>query len=888
MVRVGDLSALGVPLRVAGVSGVADGHEFEPDAVGAGEAEALVDGGATLVDAVAGDGAGGEAGDGVALRTAAAAGGFGGGIQGFVPFPGVPGLIEGAVVTRGRRVGAYIGGAVAVTGGDVVEVGRERTAGGQFLDHLGRVVGLRRILPVTAGAILGGVVVGRLVPLVVAGQEVVGIRIAPADDVVAGEGVGAGFGVAVRGSAVAEPVGHAHGVDGGNEQDRAVVAAGEDGVGVAAVFAFPEDFAAAGDHQVVGVGLGFGVEEGGVLGVGDLEFSDLELVVHLAPGRVPLGVLRIARVSDQHVLVAFGLRGGEVGLAVGGDEIAAAGGDVANASNGERVAGARGLGRRGQAHGSRGEHEHFGDGEPAGQPVIRRGARGGFGDGLREDHGDVGVGESADHTAEGGGHGILLHGDDGFGAGHHGAGGEDVAAIAGAVVGHAERRGLEGREVRPGNVHAVALPLVLKDVGGCAGGAGDGGGDGSEQRASVLGHGDGGGEVLGDGDGDVFVGGDGLDLGEREIAVAGGQRGLGFEADEAAGDAGRQVVGDAERRPAGIGDSPDFLARRVENDEREVVVAHGARIEQGRAFRGVELAEPDLEPADGAGGTQVDLPPTGIFGSAVEGHGAAGERLVEVAVIGMFGVAPRTGAGLRGDAALGPVDFEEGGRAAQGCGGQGVAGPVLHAADGDRVGNVLRETGETQGHLLERVAIGRIILKAAEHRPGHGHSGTEVVIGRGLGGDGIHDFAELHRRLQRRAAPEREGVDDRPRGVGSHLEPGRRRGDGQAGRQETRGVHGVVVGQGLEGGRGVGRARGAGDVDAVLLPLDRKTVLRCARQFGRHRTEGRQTPLGDGDVGRLFRDLDGDVLVRGDDLQFGEGEDAVAGGERVLGFETHD
>ena len=228
-------------------------------------------------------------------------------------------MVEGAVEACGGGVGADVGGAVAVGAGNGVEVGGEGSAGRELGEHLGGVVGLGGVLPVAAGAVLGGVEVGGLVPLVVGGNDPASAGVALGDGVVAGEGVGAGLGVAVVAGTVVEPVGHAHGIDGCDEEDGAVLAAFEDAVGVVALVALAQDLAAAGGHEVVGVGLaGDGVEEGGVLGVADLEPRDLEGVIDLASGGVPLGVLGVPGVADGDEVDAEPVGAGEAEALVGG------------------------------------------------------------------------------------------------------------------------------------------------------------------------------------------------------------------------------------------------------------------------------------------------------------------------------------------------------------------------------------------------------------------------------------------------------------------------------------------------------------------------------------------------------------------------------------------
>src|SRR5205823_1716392 len=120
-------------------------------------------------------------------------GSFGGGIRGFIPLPGQPALVEGAVIADRRGVSANISRAVSIGPRNVVEVGRERTTRRQFRHHFVGIIGLGRVLPVTARAILGRIVVGRFVPLIIGGKKIIPIGISLTDHVIVRKGVGTRF-----------------------------------------------------------------------------------------------------------------------------------------------------------------------------------------------------------------------------------------------------------------------------------------------------------------------------------------------------------------------------------------------------------------------------------------------------------------------------------------------------------------------------------------------------------------------------------------------------------------------------------------------------------------------------------------------------------------------
>ena len=237
----------------------------------------------------------------------------------FVPLPQVAVLVERAVGARRGRVGADVGERVRATG-----EARRTAHGVAVVEAVGDAVVIpivhrRGVVPrlvahrdtVAAGGVVEvharragrGVVVGRLVPLVFAGDPELGVGRTDFVNAIA-DSVRACFSVSAA-LAVVQPVGESHRVEERDERHRVLLAArlGDELAAVGGA-RLQLDAAEVARHvrvverQRVGAGRVDRVEERRVLGVGDFVLADVVRVVDAAVA-VSMNVIGVSGVADR-------------------------------------------------------------------------------------------------------------------------------------------------------------------------------------------------------------------------------------------------------------------------------------------------------------------------------------------------------------------------------------------------------------------------------------------------------------------------------------------------------------------------------------------------------------------------------------------------------------
>ena len=206
------------------------------------------------------------------------------------------------------------------------------------------------------------------------------------------------------------------------------------------------------------------------------------------------------------------------------------------------------------------------------------------------------------------------------------AGQEENRAVERAILAQRNRRGRVTGGIRSIDAHPADLPLNLHPV---LGSASDSGSDRPELGPAIFRH-RGGSGLFGDIDGGVRIGGNDSQFRKGEEAVARGKGALGFEPNDAAVHARRKVVSHASGRAPGVKAPENLAAVAIENDNLKVVIAHAAGIEQRLAFIGSDGTEPDFNPSDRAGLAEIDFPPGGVLGEAIQRH-----RTVVVKAVGI-------------------------------------------------------------------------------------------------------------------------------------------------------------------------------------------------------------------------------------------------------------